>query len=138
MSDRIDQFADGLGQRLATITSMIDAAKLGLKEAKGMTTDEFDFTSYPVRRKFEEAKYVAKAAEVTVAKWVKTKEASDASVIQRTKDECESRQLERQAASAEDDAEAGISLAEAAIVNAVNATYLAIDARRAAEQQKAV
>ena len=71
-----------------------------------------------------------------MTKWFAAKQVSDASVVQGLDDECESRQLARQAASAEDDAEAGVSLAEAAIVNAVNATYEAIDAQRAVEHPK--
>jgi hypothetical protein len=137
MSERIDQFADGLGDRLANIETMIDAAKIGLKEAKVTDRNDLDSSSHSVRRKFEAARHVAKTAEASVTEWVKAKEASHASVVQGSTDECESCQLERQAASAEDDAEAGISLAEAAIVNAVNATYEAIDAQRAAEQPKA-
>ena len=137
MSERIDQFADGLGERLSKIETMIDAAKIGLREAKVRDWNDLDSTSHWVRHQFEAAKHVAKTAEASVTGWVKAKEASHASVVQGSGDESASSQLERQAASAEDDAEAGLSLAEVAIVNAVNASYEAIDAQRAAERPKA-
>jgi DNA-binding ferritin-like protein len=137
MSERIDQFADSLGERLITIEKMIDEAKIGLKEAKATNSDEPHSNSQSVRHKFEAAKNVAKTAESSVTQWLKAKDALGTSVVHGWKDECESHKLEHQAASAEDDAEAGIYLAEAAIVNAVVATYVAIDARRAAEEPEA-
>jgi hypothetical protein len=137
VSERIDQFADELGERLSTIGTMIDAAKIGLKKAKVTDQDDLDSVSHSVRLKFEAAKHVAKSAEASVTEWVKAKEALHASVVQGSTDEYENCQLERQAASAQDDAEAGISMAEAAIVNAVNASYAAIDAQRAVERPKA-
>lgn len=137
MSERIDQFADSLGERLTTIEKMIDEAKIGLEEAKDTDSDKLHSNSPSVRHKFEAAKNVVKAAESSVTQWLKAKEALGTSVVHGWKDERESRKLEHQAASAEDDAEAGIYLAEAAIVNAVVATYEAIDARRAAEQPEA-
>jgi hypothetical protein len=133
MSERIDQFADSLAQRLNTIEKMIDEAKIGLEEATGTDSNELPSNSQSVRHKFEAAKHVAKCAESNMTKWLKAKDASGTSVVQGWKDECESRKLEHQAASAEINAEAGIYLAEAAIVNAMIATYEAIDARRAAE-----
>jgi hypothetical protein len=137
MSERIDQFADSLGERLTTIEKMIDEAKIGLKEAKDTDSDELHSHSQSVRHKFEAAKHVAKTAESTVTRWLKAKDTSGTSVVHGWKDESESRKLELQAVSAEDNAEAGIYLAEAAIVNAVVATYEAIDAQRAAETPEA-
>jgi hypothetical protein len=134
MSERVDQFAVELGERLSSIGTMIEAAKLGLEEARVTDRNDLDALRQSVRRKFEAARHVAKTAEASVTEWVRAKEVSDAAVVQRSMDDCESRQLERDAVSAEDDAEAGISLAEAAIVNAVNASYAAIDAQRAVEQ----
>lgn len=137
MSERIDQIADSLGQRLTTIERMIDEAKIGLKEAKGADNNELHSESQSVRQRFELAKLVARSAESSMTRWLEAKEVSATSVVQGWKDECESRKFERQAASAEDNAEAGICLAEAAIVNAVIATFEAIDARRAAEHPDA-
>ena len=136
MSERTDQFADGLERRLTTIEIIIEEAKVGLKEAKRTDREDHNSTSYSVRQKFEAAKQVAKITESSVTKWFAAKQVSDASVVQGLDDECENRQLARQAASAEDVAEAGVSLAGAAIVNAVNATYEAIDAQRAVEHPK--
>ena len=113
---------------------MIDEAKIGLEEAKGEDSDELRSNSQSVRHKFEQAKLIAWSAEFSMTKWIKAKEASGASVVHGWMDESDSLKRERHASSAEDDAEAVISLAEAAVVNAVVATYEAIDAQRAAEQ----
>lgn len=136
MSERIDQFADALGQRLTTIETMIDEARIGLNEAKSTDRSELQANSRSVRHKFEAAKLLAKTTETRMTQWLKAKESSDNSVVRGWNDECESRKLEHRAATAQDTAEAGISLAEAAIVRAVVATYEAIDAQRAAEQRQ--
>ncbi|MBC8026107.1 MAG: hypothetical protein H7Y89_08960 [Steroidobacteraceae bacterium] len=111
---------------------MIDESKVGLEEAKDTDSSELHSDSQSVRHKFEAAKHVAETAESSVTKWLNAKKESHVSVVQGWNGECESRKLEHQATSAEDDAEAGIYLAEASIVRAVVATYEAIDARRAA------
>lgn len=63
MSERIDQFANSLGQRLTTIEKMIDEAKIGFKEAKNAGSGQLHSNSQSVRHKFEAAKNVAKTAE---------------------------------------------------------------------------
>jgi len=134
MSERVDHFAESLRQRLTTIGQMIDEAKFGLTEAKASDGSELRPDAESVRQKFETAKHEVTATESRMTTWLKAREMSGTAVVEGWKDECETRKLEHHAASAEDNAEAGIYLAEAAFVKAVVASYEAIDARRAAEQ----
>jgi hypothetical protein len=133
MSTKTEKFRDSLNARLTKIQSQIDSVKSELKanyqDKQAALAKKLDAARAGVAAKKKEAK----AAEAKAQDWIKAKAEAGADLIQTWKDKHEKSKLDRHANRAEQNAEAAIYYAEAALANAIEASYEAITARVAAD-----
>ena len=129
MSAKIDQFRDSLNAKLTKIQSQIDGVKAEVKtdyqQKQPALAEKLGAARANVAAKKQEAKGAAAKAE----DWVKAKAEAGADLIQTWKDKHEKNKLDRYADRAELNAEAAIYYAEAALADAIEASYEAIAAR---------
>ena len=133
MSTKTEQFRDSLNAKLTKIQSQIDGVKSEVKadyqHKQAALTEKLNAARASVAAKKQEAK----AAEAKAQDWIKAKAEAGADLIQTWKDKHEKSKLDRHADRAEQNAEAAICYAEAALAGAIEASYEAITARVAAD-----
>jgi hypothetical protein len=133
MSTKTDQFCDSLKVKLTKIQSQIDGVKSEVKtdyqHKQAALAEKLDAARASVAAKKQEAK----AAEAKAQDWIKAKAEAGSDLIQTWRDKHEKGKLDRHANRAEQNAEAAIYYAEAALANAIEASYEAITARVAAD-----
>ncbi len=134
MESKVDQFTESLKSKLSKIEGQLGAIKseiqVGEKNDKAAIKAKLKAAKLNVKSMTKSVK----AAETKTKSWLKAKEKSGESVIKSWKNKFEKAKLDHHAKSAEENAEAAISLADAKIADAVFAAYEAIDARMTANE----
>lgn len=134
METTIEKFTETLRNKLSKIEGQLETVKSDFQA--GQIEDKA-----AIKAKLKSAKLNVKsfskdvkAAESKAKNWLKAKEKSGESVIKGWKAKFDQSKLDRHAKSAEENADAAISFAEAKIADAIYAVYEAIDARISATE----
>jgi hypothetical protein len=129
----VDRFSESLQATLTKMDQQLDSVKSDLVAMRQHDKAAIQARLQAVRLSIEDGKLQAQAAEGKLKGWLRAKEEAGVAVIQGWKDKREQSKLEHHAERAEGNAEGAICLAEAAMTNAILATYEALDARMSAD-----
>lgn len=134
METKVDQFTESLKNKLAKIEGQLETIKSDIQTGESNDKAAIKAKLKAAKINVKSMTKSVKAAEVKTKNWLKAKEKSGESVIRGWKSKYEKAKLDHHAESAEENAEAAISLAEVKIADAVFAAYEAIDARMSASE----
>ncbi|TFU05867.1 hypothetical protein EUV02_02245 [Polymorphobacter arshaanensis] len=132
MSDKIDHFCDAMRDNLNAVEAQIERLKSDIGTAQKDTVEGFERKLAEAQAAVTSQRNGVDAAGIRVRHWVTANREAGAAVIQGWKDKVDTGKLELHADQAEESAKSSVVIAEAALADAMLATYEAIAARHQA------
>lgn len=137
METTIEQFRESLTTKLSKIEDRLESLKSDFQIGQFEDKEAIKAKLKAAKLNVKSMSKTVRAAESKAKNWLKAKEKSGESTIKGWKVKFENAKLDRHAKSAEENADAAISLAEAKVTDAILAAYEAIDARISANESSA-